>query len=97
MEAGGRSDAGTRLPGWLDEAGFSSVDPGELKLRYTGHALARQVPYVADVVEATLPELVQVSAASEALLEQGLADLRALPDVAGSELGWDLHRSSAVR
>ena len=97
MDAGGRSDTGTRLPGWLEQAGFSSVDPGELRLSYAGDALARQVPYVADVVEATLPDLVRMPGASEALLDQGLADLRALPDLPGSALGWDLHKARAVR
>ena len=29
MAASGWSDAGTRLPGWLAEAGFRDVDPGE--------------------------------------------------------------------
>src|SRR5581483_1694022 len=29
MAASGWSDAGTRLPGWLDEAGFHDVEPGE--------------------------------------------------------------------
>ena len=97
MDAGGRSDTGTRLPGWLEEAGFTSVDPGERKLSYSGDALARQVPYVADVVEATLPALVQRSHAPQSLLEQGLADLKALPEIPGAAMGWDLHKSRAVR
>src|SRR5262249_18945261 len=97
MDAGGRSDSGTRLPGWLDEAGFSTVDPGELKLDYSGDALARQVPYVADVVDATLSDLVRVSDAPAELLEQGLTDMRALPEIAGSAMGWDLHKARAVR
>ena len=96
MDAGGRSDTGTRLPGWLEEAGFATVDPGERKLSYAGTGLARQVPYVADVVEATLPDLMQVSATPE-LLEQGLADLRALPETPGAAIGWDIHKSVAVR
>jgi SAM-dependent methyltransferase len=96
MDAGGRSDTGTRLPGWLEQAGFAKVDPGERKLSYGGAALARQVPYVADVVEATLPDLLRVSASPE-LLEQGLADLRALPETPGAAIGWDIHKSVAVR
>ena len=97
MDAGGRSDTGTRLPGWLEEAGFPTVVPGELKLNYAGDALARQVPYVANVVEATLPDLMQVSAAPAALLGQGLADLRALPGIPVAAMGWDIHKSRAVR
>ena len=57
MDASGRSDTGARLAGWLEESGFASVDPGERKLAYTGAALARQLPYVAAVVESTLAEL----------------------------------------
>ena len=97
MEAGGWSDAGARLPGWLEEAGFSSVDPGERRLRYTGESLARQVPYVADVVEATLPDLVRIPGASASLLEQGLADLRTLATVPDAAIGWDIHKSHAIR
>jgi ubiquinone/menaquinone biosynthesis C-methylase UbiE len=96
MDAGGRSDTGTRLPGWLEEAGFATVDPGERKLSYTGAGLARQVPYVADVVDATLPDLLQVSATPQ-LLEQGLGDLRALAEVPDAAIGWDIHKSVAVR
>jgi ubiquinone/menaquinone biosynthesis C-methylase UbiE len=97
MDAGGRSDTGTRLPGWLAEAGFAAVEPGELKLSYAGAALARQVPYVADVVEATLPDLVQMPGASVSLLEAGLAGLRAIPGIPGAAMGWDIHKARAVR
>jgi ubiquinone/menaquinone biosynthesis C-methylase UbiE len=97
MEARGRSDTGSRLPGWLADAGFAEVDPGERRLHYTGAGLARQVPYVADVVEATLPDLVQMPGASRALLEAGLADLRALPATPGAAMGWAIHKSTAVR
>jgi ubiquinone/menaquinone biosynthesis C-methylase UbiE len=89
MEASARSDAGTRLPGWLAEAGFESVDPGERRLAYSGEELTRQVPYVAEVVEATdiaSPELAP-----------GLAALRALPATPGAALGWDVHKAQAVR
>ncbi len=94
---GGRSDTASRLPGWLDEAGFSRVDPGERKLRYTGDGLARQVPYVADVVQATLPDLVRLEGSSAVLLEQGLADIRALPEQPGAAMGWTVHKAHAVR
>jgi ubiquinone/menaquinone biosynthesis C-methylase UbiE len=97
MESVGRSDAGTRLPKWLVEAGFKSVDPGELRLAYAGKDLVRQVPYVAAVVESTLPELAQLPGASASELEVGFAELRALPTTPNAALGWTVHKAQAVR
>ena len=79
MEAAARSDAGTRLPEWLMEAGFTSVDPGEIRLAYADKNLDRQVPYVTEVVQSTLPTLTETSRASAPQLQAGLAELRALP------------------
>ncbi len=86
MEASGRSDAGSRVAEWLEEAGFGSVDPGARQLAYSGDALARQAPYVASVVESTM-----------AGHDEGLADLRALPSVPGSSMGWVFHKATARR
>jgi ubiquinone/menaquinone biosynthesis C-methylase UbiE len=97
MEAGGRSDAGSRVAGWLAEAGFASVEPGERQLHYSGDELVRQVPYVAAVVESTLPQLAQMPDASAAQLAAGLAGLRALPQTPGAALGWDVHKANAIR
>jgi ubiquinone/menaquinone biosynthesis C-methylase UbiE len=97
MESGGRSDAGTRLPEWLVKAGFASIDPGERRLAYSGDELARQVPYVAAVVESTLPALVEMPDTSASLLEAGLADLRALPATPDAAMGWVVHKAYAVR
>lgn len=97
MDASGRSDAGARVAGWLTEAGFASVDPGERRLAYSGDDLARQVPYVAAVVESTLPALVQMPDASASRLDAGLADLRALPEQPNAAMGWVVHKANAVR
>src|SRR6266545_2600586 len=100
MEAAARSDAGTRLPEWLVEAGFTSVDPGEIRLAYAGEDLSRQVPYVAAVVESTLPiltQLTQTSRASAPQLKAGFAELRALPITPNAALGWVVHKAKAVR
>jgi ubiquinone/menaquinone biosynthesis C-methylase UbiE len=97
MESAGRSDAGTRLPEWLVEAGFTTVDPGEIRLAYVGNDLARQIPYVAAVVESTLPTLAQGPGASTSQLEAGLAELRALPKTSNAALGWVVHKAKAVR
>lgn len=88
MDASGRSDAGTRLPGWLEEAGFHDVDPGERRLRYSGDELERQVPYVVEVIESTLMEPADVR-------DRGLADLRALPEAPDAALGWNVHKAQA--
>jgi ubiquinone/menaquinone biosynthesis C-methylase UbiE len=90
MEAGGRSDAGSRLEGWLHEAGFASVDPGERRLRYEGEGLARQAPYVANVIESTLP-------AATPFLDAGLSHLRSLPETPGAAIGWVVHKAQAER
>jgi len=97
MEGAGRSDAGTLLPKWLMEAGFTSVDPGEVRLAYAGKELTRQVAYVAAVVESTLPVLAQAAGASASQLEAGFAELRALPNTLNATLGWVVHKAKAVR
>jgi len=97
MAAGGWSDAGTRLPGWLRETGFREVDEGERPLSFEGGELARQAPYAAGVLESALPALAELPGVREAELREGLADLRALPGIPGARLGWVVHRSTAVR
>ncbi len=97
MGASGRSDAGAHVAGWLTQAGFTSVDPGQRRLASSGDDLARQVPYVAAVVESTLPALVQMPDASASRLDAGLADLRALPEQPNAALGWVVHKANAVR
>ena len=97
MEAAARSDAGTRLPEWLVQAGFTSVDPGEIRLAYSGEDLTRQVPYVVAVVESTLPTLAQTSGKSAPQLEAGFSELRALPTTPNAALGWVVHKAKAVR
>jgi ubiquinone/menaquinone biosynthesis C-methylase UbiE len=97
MAAAGWSDAGTRLPGWLEEAGFQEIEPGERHFRWQGEDLASQASYAADVVESALGSLVQQPGASEAELRQGLADLRALPSLPEAGLGWVVHKSTAKK
>jgi ubiquinone/menaquinone biosynthesis C-methylase UbiE len=96
MDASGRSDAGARLESWLLEAGFGSVDPGERPLAYSGDELARQVPYVAAVVESALAALAEMQEASLSQLKVGLADLRALAARPDAALGWVVHKANAT-
>jgi ubiquinone/menaquinone biosynthesis C-methylase UbiE len=97
MAASGWSDAGTRLPGWLLEAGFREVDEGERPFWWEGEDLAGQANYAADVMESALPALTQLPGASVDELHAGLADLRSLADKPGAGLGWVVHKSTAVR
>jgi hypothetical protein len=79
------------------EAGFTSVDPGEIRLAYADEGLTRQVPYVAAVVESTLPTLAQTPGASAPQLKAGFAELRALPMTPNAALGWVVHKAQALR
>jgi ubiquinone/menaquinone biosynthesis C-methylase UbiE len=97
MAAAGWSDAGTRLPGWLEEAGFREIDPGERPFWWQGEDLAGEAAYAADVAESALPALAQVPGTSEDELRQGLEDLRRLPTQPRAGLGWIVHKSTAVR
>jgi ubiquinone/menaquinone biosynthesis C-methylase UbiE len=97
MAAAGWSDAGTRLPGWLEEAGFREVDPGELPFWWEGEELASEAAYAGDVIESALPALAQLHGASTDELRAGLEHLRALPTRPGAGLGWLVHKSTALR
>lgn len=97
MAASGWSDAGTRLPGWLREAGFRDVDEGERPFWWQEEDLASQASYAADVIESAIDALVQASGADEEELRAGLTELRGLPGLPGAGLGWVMHKSTAVR
>ncbi|HJR95638.1 MAG TPA: methyltransferase domain-containing protein [Gaiellaceae bacterium] len=97
MAAAGWSDAGTRLPAWLEQAGFREIDPGERPFWWQGEDLAGEAPYAADVIESALPALVQLPGTSEDELRAGLADLRRLPSHPDAGLGWVVHKSTALR
>jgi ubiquinone/menaquinone biosynthesis C-methylase UbiE len=97
MAAAGRSDAGTRLPGWLREARFREVDEGERPFWWRDDDLAVQATYAADVMESALDALAQLPGADAEELRAGLADLRGLPSQAGARLGWVVHKSTARR
>jgi ubiquinone/menaquinone biosynthesis C-methylase UbiE len=97
MAAAGWSDAGTRLPTWLREAGFSDIGEGERSYWWQGDDLDRQANYAADVVESAVPALAQLPGVTEKELRSGLADLRDLPSHPGAGLGWTLHKSTAMR
>jgi ubiquinone/menaquinone biosynthesis C-methylase UbiE len=97
MAAAGWSDAGTRLPAWLREAGFHDIDPGERSFWWQGDDLASQASYAAAVIESALPSLAQLPGTDEEELRAGLEDLRSLPSRPGAGLGWIVHKSRGTR
>jgi ubiquinone/menaquinone biosynthesis C-methylase UbiE len=97
MAASGWSDAGTRLPGWLREAGFREVDEGERPFWWQDEDLANQATYAADVIESALDALTKLPGVAEEELRTGLMDLRGLTSHPGAGLGWVVHKSTAVR
>jgi ubiquinone/menaquinone biosynthesis C-methylase UbiE len=97
MAAAGWSDAGTRLPGWLEEAGFREIDPGERPVWWQQEDLTAEAAYAGDVIESALPALAQLPGVSEDELRAGLGDLRGLPSRPGGGLGWVIHKSTAIR
>jgi 2-polyprenyl-3-methyl-5-hydroxy-6-metoxy-1,4-benzoquinol methylase len=97
MASSGWSDAGTRLPGWLHEAGLRIVDEGERLFWWQSEELQGQANYAADVMESALPALAQLPGADEQELRTGLKDLRNLSAQPDAGLGWVMHKSIAVR
>jgi ubiquinone/menaquinone biosynthesis C-methylase UbiE len=97
MASAGWSDAGTRLPGWLHEAGFRDVDEGERAFWWQDEQLAGEANYAAEVIESALDSLLQVPGADETQLRDGLADLRSLHRKPGAGVGWIVHKSTGLR
>src|ERR687891_270892 len=95
MAAAGWSDAGTRLPGWLREAGFRAVDEGERPFWWQDADLSVQASYAADVMESALDALARLPGVAEAELRAGLADMRNLSGQRDAGLGWVVHKSTA--
>jgi len=97
MAASGWSDAGTRLPGWLREAGFREVDEGERTFWWHDEDLASQAAYAADVMESALPVLARLPGVADDEVRAGLTDLRNLEAQPDARLGWVVHKSTATR
>jgi SAM-dependent methyltransferase len=97
MAGSGWSDAGTRLPGWLRDAGFREVAEGERAFWWQDEDLSGQARYAADVVESALGTLTRLPGVAEEELRAGLDDLRNLARLPGAGLGWVVHKSTAAR
>jgi SAM-dependent methyltransferase len=96
MAAAGWSDAGTRLPGWLREAGFREIE-GIRDFWWRDEQLAVQAAYAADVIASALDALARLPGTDADQLRAGLDDLRALPLRPGAGLGWVVHKTIGVR
>jgi ubiquinone/menaquinone biosynthesis C-methylase UbiE len=97
MAAAGWSDAGTRLPGWLREAGFREIDDGTRPFWWQAEDLVFQARYAADVIESALDADTELPGGAAEELRAGLEDLRSLPRQPEAGLGWVMHKSTAVR
>jgi ubiquinone/menaquinone biosynthesis C-methylase UbiE len=97
MASAGWSDAGTRLPGWLREAGLRDIDEGERRFWWQDEQLGQEANYAADVIESALDSLLQVPGVGEAQLRAGLGDLRGLDRRPGAGVGWIVHKSTGRR
>ncbi|MCX4903242.1 class I SAM-dependent methyltransferase [Streptomyces sp. NBC_00878] len=95
MRAFGQSDAGTQLWGWLDETGFSRIDPGERLFSFRGTEAAPMARYLADSVEGALPAIASLAGIpDEETLREGLSELRAFG--ADSWLRCVIHKARAL-
>jgi ubiquinone/menaquinone biosynthesis C-methylase UbiE len=94
IAASGWSDAGTRLPGWLRDAGFVRVDEGERSMSFEGVELEIQATYAADVLESSVTGPVPPPGSSAAELRAGLDDLRGLASRPSASIGWTFHKST---
>jgi hypothetical protein len=97
MAASGWSDAGTRLPEWLRESGFTDVVEGERPFWWRDDDLAGQANYAADVLESALAALAALPGTDEEALRVGLDDLRSLSQLPQAGLGWVVHKSTGVK
>jgi 2-polyprenyl-3-methyl-5-hydroxy-6-metoxy-1,4-benzoquinol methylase len=97
MAASGWSDAGTRLPAWLREAGLRDVEEGARPFWWRDEDLSGEASYAADVMESALAALAQLPSVAEEELRAGLKDVRNLAQRPGAGLGWVVHKSTAVR
>ncbi|MFI6729054.1 class I SAM-dependent methyltransferase [Streptomyces sp. R-74717] len=95
MRAFGQSDAGTQLWGWLDETGFSQIDPGERLFSFRGAEAVPLARYLADSVEGAMTAIMSLPGiAEEETLRQGLTELRAFG--ADSWLRCVTHKAQAL-
>ena len=96
MRAFGQGDAGTQLWGWLDEAGFAGIEPGERLFSYRGPEVGPVARYLADAIAATLSEIASLPGRpDQETLRRGLEDLQALDRHPGAWLRFVIHKAQA--
>lgn len=97
MTAAGWSDAGTRLPGWLRDAGFRAIAEGPRTFWWQDQDLVSQALYAAEVLASALATDAELPDSAAEELQAGLEDLRNLPRQPRAGLGWVMHKSTALR
>jgi SAM-dependent methyltransferase len=96
MHTYGQDDAGRHLGGWLDEVGFTDVEPGHRLFSYRGEDVGRSARYLADAFENSLAAIASVPGnASEETLRQGMQELRELDGRPGARLRYVVYKATA--
>jgi ubiquinone/menaquinone biosynthesis C-methylase UbiE len=96
FDAFGRSDAGTQLPGWLAEAGYTDIKSGERPFVYRGAETGPVGRYIAGAIEGTIPNMLAVPGnPDEATLRQALQQLRGLDGMPGALVHFVIHKAEA--
>ena len=96
MAASGWSDAGTRLPGWLAEAGFREIDEGERPVWWEDGDLARRRATPRTCWRARSTDSPRRRARPKTSSAPGSTTFAACR-APGAGLGWVIHKSTAVR
>lgn len=92
----GSSDAGTQLPGWLVDAGYTSIKSGERLYTYRGDEVAPVTRYMANAVEPMIPVMVTVPGnPDEEALRAGINQLRELGSVPDARVHYVVHKAQA--
>jgi ubiquinone/menaquinone biosynthesis C-methylase UbiE len=96
MRLFGQHDAGTQLWGWLDQAGFGDIEPGERLFSYQGAEAGPTAAYLADAIAATITDIADIPrVANETTLRRGLRELRELGDNPEAWLRFVIHKAQA--
>jgi hypothetical protein len=92
----GSSDAGTQLPGWLVDAGYTSIRSGERLYTYRGAEIVPVARYMTNAVEPMIPAMITVPGnPDEETLRAGISQLRDLGNRPGAQLHFVIHKAQA--
>lgn len=96
MDASGRSDAGSRLEGWLKDAGFRGLKVWPIDFDAQGSGLPHRVEYLLGFIETAIPGVLGLpGVAPEDLLRRGVDDFRAVCRAPKGRVRFRVHKSWA--